>query len=66
MNLSNLINQILYKPPTKKITIRDPLCPKCKTRPRSISKVSGKVADYCAECKQQYRKLNANKVIKGK
>lgn len=64
MKLSDLVNQILYEPPKKKMTLRDPLCPRCKERPRSISKVSGRVADYCTECKQDYvSKLKFKRMI---
>jgi hypothetical protein len=64
MKLSDLVSQILYEPPKKKMTLRDPLCPRCKERPRSISKVSGRVADYCTECKQDYvSKLRAKRML---
>jgi tRNA(Ile2) C34 agmatinyltransferase TiaS len=64
MKLSDLVAQILYEPPKKKVTLRDPLCPRCKDRPRSISKVSGRVADYCTECKQDYvSKLKVKKLL---
>jgi len=54
MKLSDLVSQMLYASPKKKVVkIRDPLCPRCKERPRSISKTSGKVADYCTECKRE-------------
>jgi len=51
--LSSLVSQLLYEPPKKKVTLRNPICPKCKERPRSIAAVSGKIADYCVECKRE-------------
>ena len=63
MKLSDLVSQILYEPP-KRVVVRDPLCPRCKERPRSISKASGRVADYCTECKQDYvSKLRAKRKL---
>ena len=54
MNLGMLVSQLLYEPPPKKITLRDPLCPKCKERPRTISSESGRVADYCRAWKREF------------
>jgi tRNA(Ile2) C34 agmatinyltransferase TiaS len=61
--LSSLISQMLYEPPKKKVTLRNPICPRCKERPRSIAALSGKVADYCIECKRA--SYQATKVKKG-
>ena len=54
MKISDLVSQIFYEPPTKVVTVNNPICSKCKESPRSISKVSGRVADYCIKCKREY------------
>jgi hypothetical protein len=56
---------MLYEPPKKKVTLRDLICPRCKERPRSIAALSGKVADYCTECKRaSYQATKAKKGLK--
>lgn len=63
--LSSLVSQLLYEPPKKKMTLRNPICPRCKERPRSIAALSGKVADYCTECKREsYQATKAKKGLK--
>ena len=63
--LSSLISQMLHETPKKKVTLRDPICPRCKERPRSIAALSGKVADYCTECKRaSYQATKAKKGLK--
>jgi ribosomal protein S27AE len=56
---------MLYVAPKKKVTLRNPICPRCKERPRSIAALSGKVADYCTECKRaSYQATKAKKGLK--
>ena len=63
--LSSLVSQMLHVTPKKKVTLRNPLCPRCKERPRSIAALSGKVADYCTECKRaSYQATKAKKGLK--
>ena len=63
--LSSLISQMLHETPKKNVTLRNPICPRCKERPRSIAALSGKVADYCTECKRaSYQATKAKKGLK--
>ena len=63
--LSILVSQLIKEKPKKKVTLRDPICPRCKERPRSIAALSGRVADYCTECKREsYQATKAKKGLK--
>lgn len=49
-----LVSQMLSEAPKKEVKLKDPLCPRCKLRLRTIAAVSGRIADYCRECKRDY------------
>ena len=50
--LAQLVEQLLKEKEPMGGKIVNPICPKCKTRPRALNKISGCLTSYCSECRR--------------
>jgi tRNA(Ile2) C34 agmatinyltransferase TiaS len=50
MGLNAIVQQVIQANEMQKLTLRTPVCPRCKEHPRARTEMGGALKDYCKEC----------------
>ncbi len=61
--LSSLVNQYLSIKTREELRARDPVCPRCESRPRHRTAIDERLTSYCTPCHQAIKKEMGNKYL---
>jgi len=54
--LASLVNQYLSIKTREELRARDPVCPRCESRPRHRTAIDERLTSYCTPCHQAIKK----------
>ena len=54
--LASLVNQYLSIKTREELRARDPVCPRCESRPRHRTAIDERLTSYCTPCNQAIKK----------